>query len=161
MGSPSGEDTRSGPRAKRGVLGLAIAWVVLAAISLMLAFAVAEGEARTHATGHLALGFLSIAMFVSVGLLWTPAEGSRASLVRAGILVITAMGAFGQVFESIGASGYDRFNAGHEIEFLTGIHNAVGILGPVALMAIPIGLVALAVLAIARLLGRSSPDPAV
>ena len=116
---------------------------MLAAISLTLAFAVAEGEARTHATGHLVLGFLSIALFVSVGLLWTPPEGSRASLVRAGILVITAMGAFGQVLESIGASGYDRFNAGHEIEFLTGIHNAVGILGPVALMAIPIGLVAL------------------
>jgi hypothetical protein len=157
MGSPSGEDTRSGLRAKRGVVGLAIAWLMLAAISLTLAFAVAEGEARTHATGHLVLGFLSIALFVSVGLLWTPPEGSRASLVRAGILVITAMGAFGQVLESIGASGYDRFNAGHEIEFLTGIHGAVGILGPVALMAIPIGLVALAVLAIARLVGRGSP----
>ena len=113
MGSPSGLS------AKRGVVGLAIAWLVLAAISLTLAFAVAEGEARTHATGHLVLGFLSIALFVSVGLLWTPPEGGRASLVRAGILVITAMGAFGQVLESIGASGYDRFNAGHEIEFLT------------------------------------------
>ena len=153
MGSPSGEACS----AKRGVVGLAIAWLVLAAISLTLAFAVAEGEARTHATGHLVLGFLSIALFVSVGLLWTPQEGGRASLVRAGILVITAMGAFGQVLESIGASGYDRFNAGHEIEFLTGIHNAVGILGPVALMAIPIGLVAVAVLAIARLVGRGSP----
>ena len=157
MGSPSGEDTRSGLRAKRGVIGLAIAWLVLAAVSLTLAFAVAEGEAGTHATGHLALGFLSIALFVSVGILWTPTEGSRASLARAGILVITAMGAFGQVFESIGASGYDRFNARHEIELLTGIHSAVGILGPVALMAIPIGLVALVVLAIARLIGRSSP----
>ena len=153
----SGEDTRSGLRARRGVVGLAIAWFVLAAISLTLAFVVAEGEARTHATGHLALGFLSIALFVSVGLLWTPPEGSRASLVRAGILVITAMGAFGQVLESIGASGYDRFNAGHEIEVLTGIHSAIGILGPVALMAIPIGLVALAVLAIAHLVGRGSP----
>ena len=161
MGSPSGEGTRSGLRAKRGVIGLAIAWFVLAAISLTLAFAVAEGEARTHATGHLVLGFLAIALFVLVGLLWTPPEGSRGSLVRAGILVITAMGAFGQVFESIGASGYDRFNAGHEIEFLTGIHNAVGILGPVALMAIPIGLVALLVLAIARLVRRGSPEPAV
>lgn len=157
MGSPSGEDTRSGLRAKRGVIGLAIAWFVLAAISLTLAFAVAEGEARSHATGHLVLGFLAIALFVSVGLLWTPPEGGRASLVRAGILVITAMGAFGQVLESIGASGYDRFNAGHEVEFLTGIHNAVGILGPVALMAIPIGLVALLVLAIARLVRRGAP----
>ena len=153
----SGEDTRSGLRARRGVVGLAIAWFVLAAISLTLAFAVAEGEARSHATGHLVLGFLAIALFVSVGLLWTPPEGGRASLVRAGILVITAMGAFGQVLESIGASGYDRFNAGHEVEFLTGIHNAVGILGPVALMAIPIGLVALLVLAIARLVRRGAP----
>ena len=161
MGSPSDKDTPSGLRAKRGVVGLGIAWLVLAVISLTLAFAVAEGEARAHATGHLVLGFLSIALFVAVGLLWTPREGSRGSLVRAGILVITAMGAFGQVFESIGASGYDRFNTGHEVEFLTGIHNAVGILGPVALMAIPIGLVALMVLAIARLLGRGSPEPAV
>ena len=161
MGSPSDEDARTGLRAKRGVIGLAIAWLVLAAISLTLAFAVAEGEARPHATGHLVLGFVSIALFVSVGLLWTPPEGGRASLVRAGILVITAMGAFGQVLESIGASGYDRFNAGHEVEFLTGIHGAVGILGPVALMAIPIGLVALVVLVIARLFVRESPDPAV
>jgi len=157
MGSPNGADTRSGLRAKRGVIGLAIAWLVLAVVSLTLAFAVAKGEARTHATGHLVLGFLSIALFLSVGLLWTPPEGSRGSLVRAGILVITAMGAFGQVLESIGASGYDRFNAGHEVGFLTGIHSAVGILGPVALMAIPIGLVALVVLAIARLVGRGSP----
>ena len=161
MRSPKGQDTRSGLGAKRSVVGLAIAWVVLAVISLTLAFAVAEGEARTHATGHLVLGFLSIVLFASIGLLWTPPEGGRASLVRAGILVITAMGAFGQVFESIGASGYDRFNAGHEIEVLTSIHNAVGILGPVALMAIPIGLVALVVLAITRLLGRGSPEPAV
>ena len=161
MGSPSDEDARTGLRAKRGVIGLAIAWLVLAAISLTLAFAVAEGEARSHATGHLVLGFVSIALFVSVGLLWTPPESGRASLVRAGILVITAMGAFGQVLESIGASGYDRFNAGHEVEFLTGIHGAVGILGPVALMAIPIGLVALVVLVIARLFVRESPHPAV
>ena len=161
MGSPSDERTRPGPRATRGVIGLAIAWLVLAAIALTLAFAVAEGEARAHATGHLVLGFLSIALFVSVGLLWTPSEGSRGSLVRAGILVITAMGAFGQVLESIGASGYDRYNIGHEVELLTSIHNAVGILGPVALMAIPIGLVALVVLAIARLLGRGTPEPAV
>jgi len=157
MELPSDEPTRIGLGAKRGVVGLAIAWFVLAAISLTLAFAVAEGQARTHATGHLVLGFLSMALFVSVGLLWTPTEGSGASLVRAGILVITAMGAFGQVLESIGASGYDRFNAGQEVEFLTGIHKAVGILGPVALMAIPIGLVALAVLVIGRLFGRGSP----
>ena len=156
MGSPS-ERTPRRLRAKRGVLGLAIAWSVLAVVSLTLAFAVAEGEARKHATGHLVFGLVSIVLFVSVGLLWTPPEGGRASMVRAGILVITAMGAFGQVFESIGASGYDRFNAGHEVEFLTGIHNAVGILGPVALMAIPIGLVALLVLAISRLAGRGSP----
>jgi hypothetical protein len=161
MGSPSDERTRPGLRAKRGVIGLAIAWLVLAVIALTLAFAVAEGEARAHATGHLVLGFLSNALFVSVGLLWSPTEGTRGSLVRAGILVITAMGAFGQVLESIGASGYDRYNIGHEVELLTSIHNAVGILGPVALMAIPIGLVALVVIAIARLLGRGTPEPAV
>ena len=157
MVSASDERTRSRLGAKRGVVGLATAWLVLAVISLTLGFAVAESEARSHATGHLVLGFLSIALFVAIGLLWTPPEGSRGSLVRAGVLVITAMGAFGQVLESIGASGYDRFNAGHEVGFLTSIHSAVGILGPVALMAIPIGLVALVVLAIARLVGRGSP----
>jgi hypothetical protein len=139
-----------------GVTVIAIAWLALAAVSLTLGFTVAEGEARKHATFHLFVGFLAMALFVSVGLLWRPQEGGGASLVRAGILVITAMGAFGQVLESIGASGYDRFNEGHEIEFLTGIHNGVGILGPVALMAIPIGLVAVVVLVIARLLGRGS-----
>jgi hypothetical protein len=151
----SSRDVRS-DRRSRGVIGIAIAWLALAALSLTLALTAAEGEARKHATFHLFVGFLAMALFVSVGLLWRPQEGGGASLVRAGILVITAMGAFGQVLESIGASGYDRFNEGHEIEFLTGIHNGVGILGPVALMAIPIGLVAVVVLVIARLLGRGS-----
>jgi len=156
MGSPSEEGLSSAP-SKRGVRVIAIAWLVLAAVSLTLAFTVAEGEARKHATGHLVLGLVSMVLFVSVGLLWTPPEGGAASMVRAGILVITAMGAVGQVLESIGASGYVRFNAGHEIELLTSIHNGVGILGPVALMAIPIGLVAVVVLVIGRLLGRGSP----
>jgi hypothetical protein len=154
MGSPSDEGLRSTPSSKQGVI--AIAWLMLAAISLTLAFTVAEGEARRHATGHLVLGLIPMMLFVSVGLLWTPQEGGAASMLRAGILVITAMGAFGQVLESIGASGYDRFNAGHEIELLTSIHNGVGILGPVALMAIPIGLVAVVVLVIARVIGRGS-----
>jgi len=155
MASASDQDVRIN-HSKRGVIGITIAWLLLAAVSLTLAFTVAEGEARSHATGHLFLGFIAIVLFVSVGLLWTPREGGGASLVRAGILVITTMGAFGQVLESIGASGYDRFNEGHEIELLTSIHNGVGILGPVALMAIPIGLVAVMVLVVARLLGRGS-----
>ncbi len=152
MATSGNERDRAGTR---GVIGVAIAWLVLAAVSLSLAFEVAEGEARAHATSHLFVGFVSMALFVSIGLLWRPGEGA-ASMVRAGILIITAMGAFGQVFESIGASGYDRFNAGREIEFLTDIHSWMGVLGPVALMAIPIGLVALMLVVIARIVGRVS-----
>jgi len=156
VGSAGDNSGQGAPSGKRGVRGIAITWLALAAVSLTLAFTVAEGEARSHATFHLFVGFLAMALFVSVGLLWTPAEGSRSSMVRAGILIITAMAAFGQALESIGASGYDRFNDSHEIELLTSIHNGVGILGPVALMAIPIGLVTVLVLVIARLLGRGS-----
>ena len=152
MATSGDERDRAG---SRGVIGVAIAWLVLAAISLSLAFGVAEGEARAHATSHLFVGSVSMGLFVSVGLLWRPGEGA-ASMIRAGILVITAMGAFGQVLESIGASGYDRFNAGREIGFLTGIHSGVRILGPVALMAIPIGLVALLLVVIARMVRRAS-----
>ena len=152
---PPTEDARA---SKRGVIGVAIAWLVLAAISLTLAFTVAEGEARKHATFHLFVGFIAMALFVSIGLLWTPSREGLPTMGRAALLIITAMGAFGQVLESIGASGYDRFNEGHEIEALTTVHNSVGILAPIALFAVPIGLIAVAVLVLGRLLrlARSS-----
>jgi hypothetical protein len=154
--APSDQEAPTLSGGKRAIMGFAIAWLVLAAVSLILAFAVAEGEARTHATGHLFLGFVAMALFVLIGLLWTPSRDGLPSLGRAALLIVTAMASFGQVLESIGASGYDRFNAGHEIELLTRIHNGVGVLGPVALMAIPIGLIAVVVLGIARLIGRVS-----
>jgi hypothetical protein len=143
---------------KRGVIGVAITWLVLAGISLALAFTVAEGEARKHATFHLFLGLVAMALFISIGLLWTPSREGLPSMGRAAALIVTGMAAFGQVLESIGASGYDRFNESHEIEALTALHNGVGILAPIALFAIPIGLIAVAVLVLARLLrlARSS-----
>ena len=51
-----------GTTGMRGLVGVAIAWLVLAAISLSLAFGVAEGEARAHATSHLFVGFVSMAV---------------------------------------------------------------------------------------------------
>jgi len=156
MDATSDQDAPTGAGGKRGIVVFAIAWLVLGAISLVLAFTLAEGEARNHATGHLVLGFVAMALFVSIGLLWTPSREGLPWLARSALLIVTAMGAFGQVLESIGASGYDRFNTRHEVELLTGIHNGVGILGPVALMAIPIGLLAVLVLVVARLLGRGS-----
>ena len=89
--------------------------------------------------------------FVSIGLLWTPSREGLPTMGRAALLIVTGMGAFGQVLESIGASGYDRFNEGHEIEALTTVHNSVGILAPIALFAVPIGLIAVAVLVLGRL----------
>ena len=137
---------------KRGIIGVSIAWLLLATISLTLAFTVAEGEARDHATYHLFLGFVAMALFFTIGLLWTPSRDGLPSMGRAAVLIVTGMAAFGQVLESIGASGYDRFNAGHEIEALTTLHNGVGILGPIALFAVPIGLIAVVVLVLGRLI---------
>jgi len=147
---PPSDDARA---SKQGVTGVAIAWLVLT-----LAFTVAEGEARKHATFHLFVGFIAMALFVSIGLLWTPSREGLPTLGRSAVLIVTGMGAFGQVLESIGASGYDRFNESHEIEALTTVHNSVGILAPIALFAVPIGLIAVVVLVLGRLLrlARSS-----
>lgn len=143
-------------RGRTGVFVFAIVCVALGAVSLVLAFAVAEGEARNHATFHHFAGFVCLALFVAIALLWKPAPDGSTSMGRAALLIVTGMGAVGQLLEAIGASGYDRFNAGHEIEPLTSLHNSVGILGPVALLAIPIGVLAVVVLIIGLALGRRS-----
>ncbi len=83
MGSPSGDDGPTAAGGRRAIIGFAIAWLVLAAVSLTLAFVVAEGEARTHATFHLFAGFIAMALFVSIGLLWTPSREGLPSMGRA------------------------------------------------------------------------------
>lgn len=145
-----------GGGSRRGVIGVGIVCLVLAAVSLTLAFAVAEGAARDHATFHLFVGLICVALFAAIGLLWKPRESTAGSMVRAGLLIVIAMGAFGQLLESIGASGYDRDNAGHEIELLTSLHNSVGIVGPVALIAVPLGVIAAVVLLIGLVLRYAS-----
>ena len=141
----------------QGVAVLTIAWLCLAVVALTLAFSVAEGEARSHATSHVFRGFAAIALYLAVGLLWRPIEGTRGSLGRAAVLVLLVMGAFGQVVEAIGATGYDRFDAATEIGALTTLHNTVGILGPIALLAIPVGVIGLLVTVVVRVRERKTP----
>jgi hypothetical protein len=143
---------------QRSVIGVASAGAGLTAVSLVLAFSLAEGEARGHAFFHLLFGLAALALFIAVGVLWRPARESGSNSVRAAVLIVTALGAIGQLFESIGASGYDRFNAQSEIGLLTTIHKSSTILGPAVLLALPLGLVTVIVVLIGRV--RDSRGPA-
>jgi hypothetical protein len=147
-GIPEGR-TCGATYAKQGVVGLAIAWLMLAAISLTLALR--SPKAARHTPRDIS-SRIPLDRSSSRSAKGRPAGGrsgpsrdprDRRWGLRTGV-------------ESIGASGYDRFNAGHEIEFLTGIHSGARILGPVALMAIPIGLVALILVVTARIVRRPS-----
>jgi hypothetical protein len=135
---------------QRSVVAVAIAGFALTLVSLVLTFSVAEGDARGHAFFHLMFGLAALALFIAIGLLWQPAPGSGGNSVRAAVLIVTALGAIGQLFESIGASGYDRFNDQSEIGFLTTVHSSSMILGPAVLLALPLGLITVIVVLIGR-----------
>jgi hypothetical protein len=141
----------------RSVIGVTIAGAGLTTVSLVLAFSVAEGEARGHAFFHLLFGLAALALFIAVGLLWQPAAGAEGNALRVAVLIVTALGAMGQLFESIGASGYDRFNDRSEVGFLTTIHNSSAILGPAVLLALPLGLITVIVVLIGRVRDRGGP----
>ena len=124
------------------VLGFAVAGAVVAAAALVVALAVARGQARGHAFFHLTFGVTALALFTAVGLLWRPPAGSPSPVGRTVLLVALWAFAVAALFESVGAAGYDEFNDGRRIEWLTTIHGIAAPLSGIGFLLVP--LVALA-----------------
>ena len=55
------------------------------------------------------------------------------------VLLALGVGAFGSFIESLGGAGYDAANLERRVASLASLHGIGVLLGPVALLAIPIG----------------------
>jgi hypothetical protein len=64
------------------------------------------------------------------------------------VLLILGVGAFGSFIESLGGAGYDAANLERRVESLAALHGIGVLFGPVALLAIPLGLVTLLTVAL-------------
>jgi len=135
--SGDGRPPAAGPT-RTGVIA-AIAGGSLGAVALLLSLSVAEGEARSHAFFHLIFGVIVLGLLVAIDRWWRPRDGSAAASIRVPLSVLLWIAAAASFLESIGAAGYDRFNAAHRIEWLTSVHNAVTAFGALTLVMIPVG----------------------
>jgi hypothetical protein len=115
----------------------------LAAAAAVVAATVAVGDATGHAVGHLAVGLACLILFVGVAAAWHPTPGSGKASIRGMVLLVLGVGAFGSFIESLGGAGYDAANIERRVESLTALHGIGVLFGPVALLAIPLGLVTL------------------
>lgn len=70
------------------------------------------------------------------------------------VLLVLGVGAFGSFIESLGGAGYDATDLERRIETLASLHGVGVYFGPVALIAIPLGLVTILVVACAGLATR-------
>jgi hypothetical protein len=134
----------------------AVAGAALGMLALVLTLFVAEGEARSHGFFHLIFGIVVLGLFVAVDRWWKPRAGTSASSIRTPLLVLVWVALASAFLESIGAAGYDRFNSGHRIEWLTTVHNASTAFGTLALLMIPIGIAVLASVFVGRLRARTT-----
>jgi hypothetical protein len=115
----------------------------LAAVAATVAATVAVGDATGHAVGHLAVGLACLILFVGVAAAWHPTPGSGKASVRGMVLLVLGVGAFGSFIESLGGAGYDAANLERRVDSLAALHGIGVLFGPVALLAIPLGLVTL------------------
>ena len=115
----------------------------LAAAAAVVAATVAVGDATGHAVGHLAVGLACLILLVGVAAAWHPTPGSGKASIRGMVLLVLGVGAFGSFIESLGGAGYDAANIERRVESLTALHGIGVLFGPVALLAIPLGLVTL------------------
>jgi hypothetical protein len=150
---PAGLPTAPPGPSRVGTIG-AVVGGLLGVLALALTLFVAEGEARGHGIFHLLFGVVVLGLFVAVDRWWRPREGTAGASFRGPLLVVLWIALAGAFLESVGASGYDEFNAAHRIEWLTTVHNAVTPLGALTLLAIPMGLAALAAAFVGRLRAR-------
>jgi hypothetical protein len=130
-------------RANRGIWIGAAVLAALATSAAVVAATVALGEATGHAVGHLAVGLACLILFVGVAAAWHPTPGLGKASIRGMVLLVLGVGAFGSFIESLGGSGYDAANLERRVESLAALHGIGVLFGPVALLAIPLGLVTL------------------
>ncbi len=124
--------------------------------AFVVALVVAEGEARGHAILHLLTGLVCLGLFAALAFLWHPHAGSGAASFRGFVLMLLAVAGLGALLESLGGAGYDAANAGHRIELLTSLHNIVTPFGALLIVAVPLAVITVVVVLIARVMGRSS-----
>ena len=115
----------------------------LAASAAVVAATVAVGDATGHAVGHLAVGLGCLVLFVGVAAVWHPTPSSGKASIRGMVLLILGVGAFGSFIESLGGAGYDAANLERRVESLAALHGIGVLFGPIALIAIALGVVTL------------------
>jgi hypothetical protein len=137
-----------------------VAWA-LAALGLaaaVVAAVVAIGDARGHAVGHLVVGLLCFGLFAVLAFAWSPQPGTGIATFREVALFLLAVGAFGSFVESLGGSGYDAANAERRISSLASLHSVGTLFGPIAILAVPIGIATCLVLGVTRVVTRLRAD---
>ncbi len=133
-----------------GAVFLAIG-LLLGVVALLVTLLVAQGEARGHGVFHFLFGAASLGLYAAVRSRWQPSADSTSSAWRTVLLVTLWISSAAAFLESIGAAGYDEFNSGHRIAWLTTLH---GLAGPVAGMVILTIPLSVGVLAIVLVRGR-------
>jgi hypothetical protein len=133
---------------------LAVVGIGLGAVALMVTFVVARGEARGHAFGHLVIGAALLGLFAAIGSAWHPRAGSSSSNYRAALLVTLWIASVATFLESIGAAGYDKFNDGHRLEWLTALHGMATPIASLGIVLLPLSVAVLAVALVGRLMTR-------
>jgi hypothetical protein len=125
----------------------AAAGAALALVTLVVGLTVAVGDARGHVFFHMIFGVATLGVFVVLGRLW----GRRPVTVsHRALLAVTWLASVGTLLEAIGGAGYDRFNAGRRIPWLTSLHTLATVGGGLAMLAVPIACVVIVVTVIAR-----------
>ena len=132
----------------------AVAGAALGVVALLLALVVGEGEARSHGVFHWLFGAVALGLLVAVDRWWRPRIGTFAASWRSPVLALLLAGAAAAFLESIGAAGYDRFNAGVRTEWLTTLHNASAPFGTLAVLMIPIAVGVLVSVTVRRMRTR-------
>lgn len=127
-------------------------WVLitLAAATAVAAVVVAVGDARGHAVGHLVTGLACLGLFIALASMWHPDPHSGLGTFRTLALAFLALGAAGSFVESLGAAGYDAANAERRIPSLASLHDIGVVFGPIAFVAVPVGVVTCLVLVTVR-----------
>jgi hypothetical protein len=123
----------------------------------IVAATVAVGEATGHATSHLVMGLACLAIYVGLAALWHPQAGSGKASFRGMALLVLTIGAFGSFIESLGGAGYDAANLERRIPTLASLHGVGMLFAPVALLAVPIGLVTIVAVGAVGLAHRIKP----
>jgi hypothetical protein len=138
-----------GPVARR-ILAATAPLCVLGLAAAGVAVAVAEGEARGHAVGHLLTGIVCLALFAALGRWWRSSTNSISATLRGPLLALLWLATAGLFLESLGGAGYDAANEGERIAFLTALHGIAALPAALFVLAAPLSLIALVAVAATR-----------